>query len=119
MRQSQLVVGPRLYVGPCAIALSPTLARERVRWRRATAKDAAAHGSSWPDVTVQTCVVDLVRNSLRYASKKYWPQITAQLREIYTAPAVEAAENRFGEFAEQWRDMYPDRACAPVCRSGV
>ena len=49
----------------------------------------------------------LVRNSLRYASKKYWSQITAQLREIYTASTVAAAENRFAEFAEQWRDMYP------------
>jgi transposase-like protein len=26
---------------------------------------------------VQTCVVHLVRNSLRYASKKYWAQITS------------------------------------------
>lgn len=26
----------------------------------------------WPDTTVQTCVVHLVRNSLRYASKKHW-----------------------------------------------
>jgi hypothetical protein len=29
------------------------------------------------------------------------------LREIYTAPTVDAAEARFGEFAEQWRDRYP------------
>jgi transposase-like protein len=63
--------------------------------------------TTWPDATVQTCVVHLVRNSVRYASKKYWPQITAQLREIYTAPTVEAAEVRFGEFAQQWREMYP------------
>ena len=30
---------------------------------------------TWPAATVQTCVVHLVRNSLRYASKKYWGQI--------------------------------------------
>jgi transposase-like protein len=36
------------------------------------------------DATVQTCVVYLVRNSLRYASKKYWGQITRELQEIYT-----------------------------------
>ena len=63
--------------------------------------------TTWPDATVQTCVVHLVRNSLRYASKKYWGQITRELREIYTAPTVEAAEVRFGEFAAQWREMYP------------
>ena len=30
-----------------------------------------------------------------------------ELREIYTAPTVAAAEARFAEFAEQWRDRYP------------
>jgi len=51
--------------------------------------------------------VHLVRNSLRYASKKHWGQITRELREIYTAPTVAAAEVRFGEFAETWRATYP------------
>jgi putative transposase len=54
---------------------------------------------TWPDATVQTCVVHLVRNSLRYASKKHWAQITRQMRAIYEAPTVEAAEAFFGEFA--------------------
>ncbi len=44
--------------------------------------------ATWPQATVQTCVVHLVRNRLRYASKKHWGQITAQMREIYTAPTV-------------------------------
>ncbi len=61
----------------------------------------------WPDTTVQTCVVHLVRNSLRYASKKHWPTITRQMRAIYTAPTVPAAEEAFEQFAEQWRDIYP------------
>lgn len=61
----------------------------------------------WPDTTVQTCVVHLVRNSLRYASKKHWPTITRQMRAIYTAPTVPAAEEAFELFAEQWRDIYP------------
>ena len=63
--------------------------------------------ATWPEATVQTCVVHLVRNSLRYASKKHWGQITRELREIYTAPTVEAAEVRFAEFAETWRATYP------------
>ena len=63
--------------------------------------------TTWPDATVQTCVVHLVRNSLRYASKKHWGQITRELREIYTAPTVAAAEVRFAEFAVAWREMYP------------
>ena len=55
----------------------------------------------WPDTTVQTCVVHLVRNSLRYASKKYWGPITRQLREVYTAPTVPADEELFAEFADE------------------
>jgi putative transposase len=62
---------------------------------------------TWPEATVQTCVVHLVRNSLRYASRKYWSKITSELRDIYTAPTVEAAEARFSEFAENWRALYP------------
>jgi putative transposase len=63
--------------------------------------------ATWPDATVQTCVVHLVRNSLRYASKKHWSTITRQMRVIYTAATVEAAETAFGEFADAWRDTYP------------
>ena len=28
--------------------------------------------AAWPEATVQTCVVHMVRNSLRYASRKHW-----------------------------------------------
>jgi len=66
-----------------------------------------AIGAVWPAATVQTCVVHLVRNSLRYASKADWSKITASLRVIYTAPTVDAAEARFGDFAQTWRAKYP------------
>jgi transposase-like protein len=62
---------------------------------------------TWPDATVQTCVVHMVRNSLRYASKKHWGAITRQMRKIYEAPTVEAAEAHFADFAEEWRSIYP------------
>jgi putative transposase len=62
---------------------------------------------TWPDATVQTCVVHMVRNSLRYASKKHWGAITRQMRQIYTAPTVAAAQAEFDDFSEQWRDTYP------------
>jgi transposase-like protein len=63
--------------------------------------------ATWPLVDVQLCVVHLVRNSLRYASKKHWGQITSQLREIYTAPSIGAAEVSFEAFAEEWEPVYP------------
>lgn len=61
----------------------------------------------WPRADVQTCVVHLVRNSLRYASKKDWSKITTQMRLIYTAPTVDAATERLAEFAEAWGEQYP------------
>lgn len=61
----------------------------------------------WPKATVQTCVVHLVRNSLRYASKADWVPITQGLRQIYTAPTVEAATVAFEAFAERWGAKYP------------
>src|SRR5262249_24341610 len=63
--------------------------------------------TTWPQATVQRCVVHMVRNSLRYASKKHWSAVTTAMREIYTAPTVEAAETRFAEFAAAWEHIYP------------
>ena len=63
--------------------------------------------ATWPMVDVQLCVVHLVRNSLRYASKKHWGPITKQLKKIYTAPGLDAAEQAFDEFAQEWESLYP------------
>ena len=63
--------------------------------------------AAWPMVDVQLCVVHLVRNSLRYASKKHWGQITRALKGIYTAPTLDAAEQAFEGFAEDWEGVYP------------
>jgi putative transposase len=66
-----------------------------------------AINNAWPLADVQQCVVHLVRNSLKYSSRKYWGQITKELKEIYTAPTEAAAETCFAEFAEQWESRYP------------
>jgi putative transposase len=63
--------------------------------------------ATWPQADVQTCVVHLIRSSLRYTSKKHWGQVCREMREIYTAPTLDAAEARFAEFAEQWTERYP------------
>jgi transposase-like protein len=51
--------------------------------------------------------VHLVRGSLRYASKPDWAKITKDLKALYTAPTVDAAEARWLEFAERWGERYP------------
>jgi len=39
--------------------------------------------------------------------ERHWSRITAAIREIYTAPTVEAAETRFADFEAEWQDVYP------------
>ena len=63
--------------------------------------------ATWPQSAVQTCVVHLVRNSLRFASKKHWKQLAAEIKEIYHAPTIAAAEARFADFADEWTGQYP------------
>src|SRR3954464_15418589 len=66
-----------------------------------------AIAATWPRAITQTCVLHLLRNSFRYASKKYWPQIARDLKPIYTAPTADAAWERLAEFAAAWEDRYP------------
>lgn len=61
----------------------------------------------FPQAVVQTCVIHLIRNTFRYASKKYWGQIAADLKPIYAAPSREAAWAAFEEFEEKWGKPYP------------
>ena len=58
-----------------------------------------AIASVWPQAVVQTCVVHLIRNSMRYASWKDRKTIAAGLKPIYTAATVEAAEQALEAFA--------------------
>jgi putative transposase len=61
----------------------------------------------WSQAVVQTCVVHLLRNSFRYASRKDWPAVAKDLKPIYTAPSEAAALDRFAEFSERWEARYP------------
>jgi putative transposase len=58
-----------------------------------------AIGQVWANALVQTCVVHLIRNSMRYASWKDRKGIAAALRPIYTAPTPEAAQSALEDFA--------------------
>ena len=56
---------------------------------------------------VRTCAIHLVRNTFRYASRKYWDHITRDLKPIDTAPTQAAAKERFVEFTATWGERYP------------
>jgi putative transposase len=62
---------------------------------------------TWPAAVVQTCVVHLIRASLRYASRKDWTGLTQSLRPIYTAADETAAATALDAFAERWDRRYP------------
>ena len=49
-----------------------------------------AVGAVWPLAIVQTCVVHLLRNTFRHASKKDWDAIKRDVKPIYTAPSAAA-----------------------------
>ena len=55
--------------------------------------------ATWPHATVQTCVVHLIRASMRFVSYADRKKVAAALRPIYTAPTVEAAESALFDFA--------------------
>lgn len=56
--------------------------------------------ATWPQTTVQTCTVHLIRAAMRFVSYSDRKRVAAALRPIYTAPTVEAAETELGAFAD-------------------
>jgi len=61
----------------------------------------------WPQATVQTCVVHLIRNSIKYCSWKDRKAVTKALKPIYQAATVEAAGDALDTFELEWGDQYP------------
>jgi putative transposase len=61
----------------------------------------------FPKAEVQLCIVHQVRGSLNYVSWKHRKAVAADLRPIYQAATVEAAEQRLDEFAAKWDATYP------------
>ena len=61
----------------------------------------------WELATVQACIIHLIRNTFRFASRKYWDQISHDLRPVYTAASEAEAKLRFDDFDEKWGKPYP------------
>lgn len=64
--------------------------------------------TAFPQTTVQTCIVHLIRNSLDYATWKERKAVATVLRPIYTAATAQAAREALDAFAESgWGAKYP------------
>lgn len=56
--------------------------------------------ATWPQSTVQTCTVHLIRAAMRFVSYQDRKKVAAALKPIYTAPTAEAAETELHAFSE-------------------
>jgi len=63
--------------------------------------------ATWTQTTVQTCVVHLIRASMRFVGYGDRKAVAAALRPIYTAVDAEAARRELEGFAAAWATKYP------------
>ena len=64
-------------------------------------------GNLWPQTIVQTCIIHLIRNTFRLASKRDWDALKRAVKPIYTAVNAAAARAAFDELAQTWGARYP------------
>jgi len=62
--------------------------------------------SIFKDVVVQRCIVHLIRNSIKYIPSKDYKAFTAQLKKVYGAASLKAAQAEFERFKQAW-SQYP------------
>ena len=61
----------------------------------------------FPRAVFQTCIVHVIRSSTRFVPWKDRKAVCADLRAIYTAADIKAAEQALIEFEEKWNDSFP------------
>lgn len=61
----------------------------------------------FPQTQVQLCIVHKVRQSLKYVSWKERKSVAADLRRIYAATTLNAADAELVRFGETWDGKYP------------
>lgn len=72
----------------------------------------AAVNSVYPETVVQTCVVHLLRSAMKYASYTDRKIMARDMKPIYTAATVQAAELAMEAFAETWGTKAPGAVLA-------
>lgn len=61
----------------------------------------------FPQAWVQTCIVHMIRASMRYVSYADRKRLMPDLRRVYSAANAEEAEHQLQLFDEQWGQRYP------------
>src|SRR3954469_10601126 len=68
--------------------------------------------ATFPQAWVQTCIVHLIRSSLRYVNYRDRKKVASALRPIYTAPNADAALEELERFESEWGKRYPPTVAA-------
>jgi transposase-like protein len=61
----------------------------------------------FPKTTVQTCIVHLIRLSMKYVPRREREQVARDLKPIYTAADADAAQTELERFDEKWGQRFP------------
>src|SRR5215475_1690750 len=64
-------------------------------------------GNVWPLAICQTCIIHLIRNTFRLASKRDWDALKRDVKPVYTAVNAAAARAALDQLAEIWGQRYP------------
>jgi len=61
----------------------------------------------WPLTIVQTCIVHLIRNTIRLTSRRDWDELKRSIKPLYEAPNPDVAAVALEELADRWSKQYP------------
>src|SRR5262245_15676388 len=61
----------------------------------------------YPNTVVQTCIVHLIRHSLKYVPRREREQVARDLKPIYTAVDADAAQAALEAFDDRWGARFP------------
>ena len=63
--------------------------------------------SIYPDTEIQHCIIHQIRHSLKYVASKNQKAFMADLKCVYKAATLNAAETALDELETKWGDKYP------------
>ena len=85
---------------PCAANVTDAVS---VRVHISASCTGVVANSIFPQVTVQRCIVHLIRNSFKYMPTRDCKAFAAQRKQIYSAPSLAAARREFERFQDSWK----------------
>ncbi len=63
--------------------------------------------SIYPNTEIQHCIIHQIRNSMKYVASKNQKAFMADLKCVYKAATLNAAESALDELETKWGDKYP------------